>query len=123
MNTLRGFLGLLALAGLVACGGGGGGTPGVTGTADYQIEGIAATGAAMIGATISVKDSKGTSYSCPDKTGTDGKYSCAVSSKAVPPLLMTAQIGSDDSTASKVRCWMQRQARNQQYTSRLCQMH
>ena len=30
MNTLRGFLGLLALAGLVACGGGGGGTPGCT---------------------------------------------------------------------------------------------
>jgi hypothetical protein len=101
MNTLRGFLGLLALAGLVACGGGGGGAPGFTGAADYQIEGIAATGAAMIGATISVNDSKRTSYSCPEKTGTDGKYSCAVSGKAVPPLLMTAQIGSDDSTSLK----------------------
>ena len=99
MITLRRIFGVLTLLALAACGGGGGGTPGGTGTADYQIEGVAATGAAMVGATISVKDSKGTSYSCANKTGTDGRYSCRVSGKAVPPFVLTAQIGTDDSTA------------------------
>ena len=99
MITLRRIFGVLTLLAVAACGGAGGG--GGTGTADYQIEGVAATGAAMVGATISVNDSKGNSYSCANKTGTDGKYSCAVSGKAVPPLLMTAQIGNDDSTSHK----------------------
>ncbi len=98
MITFKRVLGVLTLASLVACGGGGGGG-GSSATADYQIEGVAATGAAMVGATISVKDSKGTSYSCANKTGTDGRYSCRVSGKAVPPFVLTAQIGTDDSTA------------------------
>ncbi len=98
MITLRLIFGVLTLLALAACGGGGGGG---TGSADYQLEGVAATGAAMVGATISVNDTKGNSYSCANKTGTDGKYSCAVSGKAVPPLLMTAQIGNDDSTSLK----------------------
>ena len=99
MITFRRIFGVLTLLALAACGGGGGGAPGGTGTADYQIEGVAATGAAMVGATISVQDSKGTSYSCANKTGTDGRYSCRVSAKAVPPFVLTAQIGTDDSTA------------------------
>ena len=98
MITLRRIFGVLTLLVLAACGGGGGGG-GSSATADYQIEGVAATGAAMVGATISVEDSKGKSYNCVNKTGTDGKYSCTVSGSAVPPFLLKAQIGTDDSTA------------------------
>ena len=73
----------IASAGLLTiygCGGGGGGSP--IGAAPTTLSGVAATGAAMAGALITITDSNG--LTATKTAGTDGAYSADVSSFTAP---------------------------------------
>lgn len=84
MNVLRGFL-LVIFASLslslAGCGGGGGGST----STPASLTGTAATGAPLASATVTVKDSAGTSKA--GSTGIDGRYSIDVTG-LTPPLLV-----------------------------------
>ena len=82
--------------GIVACGGGGGGGL----TADPTLSGVAAIGAPLSGATITLVDSKGLSFTT--TADADGKYafSKADIAAATPPFLITASTSLGDSQIS-----------------------
>lgn len=84
LNLACATAGLLTLA---ACGGGGGGggNPG----SSLTISGTAATGAAFTDASVTVKDSHGTTVGTVS-VGTDGSYSITLSSGATAPFVINA---------------------------------
>jgi acetyl esterase/lipase len=80
-------LGALAMAALLAsCGGNGGGTA----SSGVQIEGLAATGAALAAATVNVKCQFGQGTAT---TGADGSFTVTVPTPAQPPCLIQATKG------------------------------
>ncbi len=66
---------------LSACGGGGDSAPQQTNPQSQKISGVAATGAAMQGATVNITCSAGSGTAI---TGTDGSYSAPVSGASLP---------------------------------------
>lgn len=82
-------LSTLAIATLVACGGGGGG-----GTNTAQLTGVAAYGAPMAGATVTVNDATGNNKSV--TAGADGSFSIDVTGLTAP-FLLKAIFNSGDS--------------------------
>ncbi|MEW6683990.1 MAG: hypothetical protein AB1451_13915 [Nitrospirota bacterium] len=83
LESLGAFLGLILLAG--CNGGGGSSSPAAT-----TVTGTAATGAAIVGATISIKDAAGDTATA--TTGTDGTYSLDVTGMT-PPFLLQVDVG------------------------------
>lgn len=82
---------------LVACGGSGDGgapKPPVTTPTSLALSGTAATGAALAGGTVTAKCAAGTTTTAP--TGTDGHYTLAVESGALPCVLQATS--SDGAT-------------------------
>ena len=69
---------------LSACGGGGDSAPQQTNPQSQKISGVAATGAAMQGATVNITCSAGSGTAI---TGTDGSYSAPVSGASLPCVL------------------------------------
>jgi len=103
MNTLRGFLGLLALAGLVACGGGGGGGVGSGDNFDgYRIPIAAGTGAALAGATVTVDGSgSAKTFTCSGNTDENGYITCDVPASYTPPFVITVRPA--DASANSIK--------------------
>ena len=77
-----------ALAVLVACGGGGGG--GGTAQSDFTLTGVAATGAAFVGATVTVKDSTGEVVGTSESVTDNGEFSVTLKSTTKAPYVLTA---------------------------------
>lgn len=77
--------GLLTLA---ACGGGGGG--GSSGSSATTVSGVAATGAAFGGATVTITDANGVATNCGSTNTSTGAYSCSLPSTAVAPFVLRA---------------------------------
>ncbi|PIT75337.1 hypothetical protein [Limnohabitans sp. B9-3] len=84
---------LLAAVGLVACGGGGGG--GLTSPQAIAIDGIAATGAPMASASVSVFDATGSLVVEGVVVGADGKYSLSIPAGKVAPYTFVVDDGVD----------------------------
>lgn len=78
--------------GIVACGGGGGGS---TSPQAIAIDGIAATGAPMASASISVFDATGTMVVEGVSVGPDGKYSLSIPAGKVAPYVFVVDDGVD----------------------------
>lgn len=85
LNLACATAGLLTLA---ACGGGGSGSGGNPGSS-LTISGTAATGAAFTDASVTVKDSHGTTVGTAS-VGADGSYSIALSGGATAPFVINA---------------------------------
>jgi len=79
----------LLVGALAACGGGGG-DPGAAPPAGFTVSGTAATGAAFVGATVTLTDSTGASYTADALSGTDGHYTVTVPDSAKPPFVVEA---------------------------------
>ena len=100
MNAFSKFLGLLALTGLVACGGGGGDNNGVGNVGNnpgnssntYAIHTYTGTGAPYLGATVTVEDSANpkNTYSCSGMSDEDGYVKCDVPGTYTLPFVITA---------------------------------
>jgi len=104
----RGLFSLLASACVVAaCGGGGGGSSSSTSTdtsftSPPTLTGVAAVGAPLVGAKISVVDAKGTVVGSATSHGVDGSFSLTLTtSKPTSPLLLQAR-GIDASGTPQV---------------------
>lgn len=88
MNTFSRFLGLLALTGLVACGGGGGGSASNKDT--YNLPLNFGHGAALAGATVKVDDSANSNtFTCSGTTDENGYIMCNVPASYTPPFVIT----------------------------------
>lgn len=85
MNTFRRFLGLLALTGLVACGGGGGSSTPLANFDGYEIPGVGNGGAPIVGATVFVEDSNNSKTVNCGNTDEGGKFTCKVPATYTPP--------------------------------------
>lgn len=81
-----------ATALLVACGGGGGSTPEPTQPQPRVVSGVAATGAAMTGATVSVVDARGLEVARSSPVGADGRYSVTLPAEARAPFVLKAEL-------------------------------
>ena len=84
---------LVSLFTLAACGGGGDDAPAPAPVpaATTTVTGVAASGAAFTGATVTVTDSRGTVVGSTDApVGTNGTYSVTLAAGAVPPFVLTA---------------------------------
>jgi len=79
----------LLVGALAACGGGGG-DPGAAPPAGFTVSGTAATGAAFVGATVTLTDSTGASYTADALSGIDGHYTVTVPDSAKPPFVVEA---------------------------------
>ena len=91
-GTVRGHLFVTSalLAALVACGGGGGGTVPITPPASSTLSGVAATGAALANASVSITDSSSASP-CEEATITTsalGSYTCTLKVGKVAPFFV-----------------------------------
>lgn len=88
-------------AALVACGGGGGGNAVVTPASSTSVAGVAATGQAMAGATITIKDANGVSAS---KTAdAAGSYTFDVTNLTAPFVITaTLQVGDTQLTLTSM---------------------
>ena len=96
-RRLTPLLSAMALACLTACGGGGAGPDVTDAHANVQpaavtFSGVAATGAPMAGAALSVFDRSGSSV-CSTTVQDDGRYSCTLASTAAAPFVVTAVLG------------------------------
>ena len=92
------LLSLLAALALVACGGGGGGTSDSTSTglaSEPVLSGVAAVGAPLGGATITVIDSKGTALGTTTAHAADGSYSLKLSTKNISGAVLVQAKGLD----------------------------
>lgn len=93
VNLRKSAVALLVSAGLL--GGCGGGSSGSSGTpASTSVSGVAATGAALAGATVTLKDLNGQTRTA--VTGLDGSYSVSAAGLAAPFLLKA--VGLDNTT-------------------------
>jgi hypothetical protein len=81
-----------AVIGLTGCGGGGGGTttPTPESPATITLSGMAATGAAFVGATVQVIDSTGKVVGTSAPVGDDGTYQVTLAPGAVAPFVLIA---------------------------------
>lgn len=81
-----------AVIGLTGCGGGGGGTttPTPETPATITLSGMAATGAAFVGATVQVIDSSGKVVGTSAPVGDDGTYQVTLAPGAVAPFVLIA---------------------------------
>jgi len=94
------FMGIVVSCALVACGGGGGGSSSSSGSgggggsaagASIVLTGVVATGAPLIGATVSVVDGRGVSQGATVSSLADGSYEMTLSSTSpTMPLLIQA---------------------------------
>jgi hypothetical protein len=91
INKINYFGLLLAASGLVACGGG----DGSTGSQAVAIDGIAATGAPLASATVSVFDATGGLVVEGVVVGADGKYSLSIPAGKVAPYTFVVDDGVD----------------------------
>ncbi len=89
-QTLRLVLLPAAAAVLVACGGGGGGGTGPSTVDTLTLSGIAATGAAFVGAEVAVTDKTGEIVGKSAPVGNDGKFKVTVSTTTQAPYVLTA---------------------------------
>jgi hypothetical protein len=80
---------LIALT-LIACGGKGNSNNG-NGSAGISLGITVATGAPVIGATVTVVDSKGNSENCSSTTSSSGQLTCLLTTAVSPPYLIRAQ--------------------------------
>lgn len=82
---------------LAACGGGGSSSSGGTGTTTMSLSasGVAATGAALAGATVSIKCAAGSPTSTPPVTSATGSYTVSVSDAALPCVIKISKDGDD----------------------------
>ncbi len=100
-------LGLAAFMDLSGCSGGGGGGGG-TGTGSPTVSGTVASGSALGGVTVTLKDSLGSSATA--TTGTDGKYSIDTTGLTAPFLVLVTSptgtkfysVSADANTASTI---------------------
>lgn len=76
----------LAVLALSACGGGSSGGTSATSTPTQTVSGVAATGAAMQGASVRLADATGKSVNCP-ANATTGSFQCDVTGLAAPFVL------------------------------------
>ncbi|MDZ7858759.1 Ig-like domain-containing protein [Sphaerotilus sp.] len=103
-----------AVLALAACGGGGGGSSGTTETAlapspspaqavttAVTLSGTVATGAALVGATLTVTDATGAEVGRIDSIGADGQFSVTLSTGAQAPFVLVAK--RDDVTLVSVQ--------------------
>ncbi|MBS1156794.1 MAG: right-handed parallel beta-helix repeat-containing protein [Proteobacteria bacterium] len=99
LNAIRLLASFLFISLLAACGGGdGGGSSGDSGSgASTQLSGVAATGAAMANATITVYDMKGKTLTA--TADANGSYTIANVSGMAAPLLVVATNGTNTLTA------------------------
>lgn len=84
-NMVCAAAGMLTLA---ACGGGGSG--GSSASGGTSISGVAATGAAFGGASVTITDANGTVTNCGSTDASTGAYTCNLSSNAVAPFVLRA---------------------------------
>ncbi len=90
-----------AAALLVACGGGGGGSaPGPTQPQPRVVSGVAATGAAMAGATVVVVDARGQEVGRSTPVGADGRYSVTLPAEAQAPFVLKAELPDEQTQVS-----------------------
>jgi hypothetical protein len=75
---------------LAACGGGGGGDAAAPPAANLTISGTAATGQALVGATVTARCAAGSGNAT---TGADGRYSISVEGGRLPCVLRAAPVG------------------------------
>lgn len=91
MRAYKFFFSSLALAALVACGGGGGGSDTGNNGSSGTMSGTVAVGAPLLGATVTVYDSKGAVVGTTTTDATTGAYSLSVGSNFVGPFTVKAQ--------------------------------
>jgi hypothetical protein len=95
--------GTIALA-LAACGGGGGDTAPsqASGPVPVVLSGVAATGAAMVGATVRVVDARGQNVASSDAVGSDGRFSVTLPAEARAPFALEALLPDGERQVSVI---------------------
>mgnify|MGYP000920506154 CR=1 FL=1 len=89
-------LGCTAVLALTACGGGGGGGGSASSASAVTLSVTSATGAAFVGATITVTDRTGAVVGTSSAVGTDGLSTITLSAGAAAPFVLTAKRTSAD---------------------------